>query len=413
MKKHLIAVAVATAVAVPAMAQNVSVSGTLDLNLQQQYKNTVGGAAATVANGSNSAKGSGTNNHNATAGAWTTSNIAFSGSEDLGAGLKASFFLNQEVNNDAGGLAARDVWVALSGSFGSLKLGRYTPAIDGYGSYAAPGTTNSAGTSDSSGYDLMAGTIGQRQTVATMAPGATRTSERSGSFARQSGIVEFVTPTMSGFNAAVNYRANDTDDSATDALGKGKANMHALRLNYSAGALALSLATGKRKVENEAVTAVAAVAGNAGTAANNNRSGSSTASWLGASYDLGAAKLFVAHGQREDKETGNIANNAEAKVRDVKVNNIGVAIPMGAVTLTASMYDGTSKAPFTNAGAVQAGADRDLKGHQLTARYALSKRTFVYGVIGENESTDTTPAGNAAADVSKTQQYAIGLVHSF
>jgi predicted porin len=127
--------------------------------------------------------------------------------------------------------------------------------------------------------------------------------------------------------------------------------------------------------------------------------------WLGLSYNLGVAQLFFSHATREDKVT-DIANAAaEITAGDIKVNTIGIAVPMGAVTLNASMYDGD------NSGGVGGADDRGLKGHQVSARYALSKRTFVYAVTGTNKDSrkDTTQDND---DFKRTQTQ-FGVVHSF
>lgn len=68
---------------------------------------------------------------------YTPSRLGFRGTEDLGDGLKASFQLEQQVNIDTGdgmNFGQREAWVALSGGFGKLGLGRgktpYTNTAD-------------------------------------------------------------------------------------------------------------------------------------------------------------------------------------------------------------------------------------------------------------------------------------------
>lgn len=416
MKKDLIAAAVAAAVAVPAVAQ-VTISGTLDLSALQDAKVSVGGTPAAALAGATNGEFSSTTSAVANVGSWTTSNLSFSATEDLGGGLKASAFINQGVNNNTGALDARDRFVALGGGFGEVKLGRFTPALDGYGGYAAPGTPNSFGTSDSDGFDLLAGTIATTQTVASMRPGETRLSDRSGSFARQAGVVQYSSPVLSGFKVTAELIQNESNINPTDSTGKTKGNQNGFRLDYTAGPLAISYANGKRKVENEQVAAVTATALEAGAtggvAAVNNRSGSASVQWLGAAYSLGGARLFYAYGDRDDKETSNTAANGEVKTKETTIHNLGVSVALGAMTLTASAYEGDVKMPNTAAAVALDGAnDRDVAGYQVGARYALSKRTYGYAVMGQNKSEDKTPAA-AAADITKVRGYAVGLVHTF
>jgi predicted porin len=109
MKKHIIAAAVAAAVAVPAMAQ-VTVSG----NVEAGYRSVNANGFTTTG----------------VMGAMTgTPVIRFSGSEDLGGGLKANFQLDFEHNTATGLVDSDDAdlgvsTVGLSGGFGSVTLGK-------------------------------------------------------------------------------------------------------------------------------------------------------------------------------------------------------------------------------------------------------------------------------------------------
>ncbi len=405
MKKHLIAAAVAAAVAAPAMAQNLTISGLLDSGYSQ--------TKADVGTGStkNSAVGF-------VAGGWSTSNITFSATEDLGGGLKAgvtisSFFESSSTSPgnataDAAGTAlntigGRDRFLTLEGGFGKVQLGRYVPAINGYCAYAcAGGTNNTAGTTDSSGSDLVNGTLGGRSsgggaTAVSTSAVAFTTSNLTGStevvnaahMEHQSNVLEYTTPTMAGLNAVITYISNKADNSGE--LNADKATQQGIRVNYSAGPLALSVASATRKWAIEDASAA------------EQDHTKSTINWLGASYDLGAVKLFASHALRKDKVTDGTA--AEAIASDIKVNTIGVQIPMGAMTFTASMYNGTDDAT------VSATDNRDLKGHQVTARYALSKRTSAYVAHGTNK--DSRQNSSVTNNDFKRTQTNFGVVHSF
>ncbi len=118
MKKHLIAAAVAAAVAAPVMAQ-VTVYGTIDASYA-----SIETTSTAITQSSGDYLGS--------------SILGFKGSEDLGGGLKAEFALEGDlnVNNGAGdgtggGLTFdRQSWVGVSGSFGTVKIGRTSDATD-------------------------------------------------------------------------------------------------------------------------------------------------------------------------------------------------------------------------------------------------------------------------------------------
>ena len=89
---------------------------------------------------------------------------------------------------------------------------------------------------------------------------------------------------------------------------------------------------------------------------------------------------------------------------DIKLNAIGVNVPMGAITLAASTYRGKDKRAGTAATAAK------LSGHQLSATYSLSKRTTVYALVGKSEYKRD---GASTIATRKTTATNVGLVHAF
>lgn len=397
MKKHLIAVAVSAAVSAPAMAQNVTISGLLDVGYSSAK------AALGTASVSSSATGA--------VGGWSTNNITFTATEDLGGGLKASGVIssfidstsstqnntNQASPTSLNTIGGRDRFIALEGGFGKVQFGRFTPAVNGYGSFAAFATNNTAGTTDSGASDLVQGTLGGR-TVSTgtsfqgnnaFTPDTTSTlANTHAHMEHQSGVLEFTTPTMNGFNVVLTYIKGKSDHSVE--VGADSQVQTGIRVNYAAGPLSVAATTARRKSETEAAAAA------------DNDKAKSDIQWLGASYDLGMVKVFYAYADREDKST--IGTAAESTKSYVKVNNIGVSIPMGAAVFHASMYEGSDKMTTS------ATDDRDLTGHQVGVKYNLSKRTFAYAVTGKN--SDKVKTGATTTDW-KNSETKFGLVHSF
>ena len=135
MKKSLLALAVLGAFAGVASAQSsVTLDGTVDVNAKY-VKN----------DGSSRRYSLGTDGIN-------SSQLRFSGREDLGGGLWAGFNLNSGVNADTGTANAkfwnRRTTVSLGGNFGEVRLGRdYTPTFSNNSAYDAFGTN---GVGDSS-----------------------------------------------------------------------------------------------------------------------------------------------------------------------------------------------------------------------------------------------------------------------
>jgi predicted porin len=142
MQKKLLTVVVAGAFAMPAAAlAQVTVFGTIDGGLRNQSK-------ASVAGGDES-------NLVVTDGLRTTNRLGFRGSEDLGGGLMANFWMEGQHASDTGATAintARKTVVGLSKGGMSLDIGRdYTVNFKTQGiydpmSYTYTGITPAAGT---------------------------------------------------------------------------------------------------------------------------------------------------------------------------------------------------------------------------------------------------------------------------
>jgi len=418
MKKQLLAMAVAATFAAPAVAQQVTVSGTLDISPISMTKRSIGTEARTES-------------ATTTGGAWATSLVNFQATEDLGGGLKATAFVNQVVNATTGEFTARDRWIELSGGFGAFKAGRFSPAAEGgYTAFAVAGTTNSAGTTDSSSYDLFVGTLGltdaysRTTSINTVADNQSAISSAfdisSRDAGRQAGIVQFTTPTMGGLKATLELIQSSDDRDATARTGEAETKQQGVVLAYTAGALSVSGSLTKRSAKREAAAASSLVAANgttgltnteyvsngtgqilSGTAAIVERKVESAISWVGASYNLGPAIVQYAYATRKDEMSAN--NAANVTQSDLKVHNIGVKVPLGAATLSVSSYDGDDTRSPTDAT-----DDVSIKGHQIGIKYDLSKRTYAYGVTGVNKASSATAASN-----TKREQTNFGLVHTF
>jgi len=256
-------------------------------------------------------------------GSMTTSFIGFSGREDLGGGLTASFAMESFLLADGGtagrfngdAMWARSAFVALSSKeLGTLKMGRNTtPLFVSTLSFNAFG--DSFGFSPAIRHTFTSGT----------ATGDTGWSDS----------VHYIAPKIGGFSAGVIAAAGE---------GAGGRNWGA-NAGYGAGAFAASavyqkVAKGATVDDTETMQ-------------------------LAASYDFGAAKLF---GQYSDVE------NSTTK-RDYKLTNVGVAVPMGGGKLLAQY------------GRISASAGADRKTFTVGYDYFLSKRTDVYAAYMSDKLT--------------------------
>ena len=386
MKKTLIALA-AVAVSSAAMAQ-VTVSGVLDVQavnstktkaIEKDKANSTEATTNTAAPGNNG---------------WSTSQVAITVVEDLGNGLKATANINTGVGGGTATFAGRDRSLSLSGGFGTVRIGNFGPAADGSGNFYAA-TSNTAGSGDS----LTSANHGRRVAM------------------------QYTTPNMDGLTGAVTYASGKADKLASD--GKTGSGFMGLNLSYAQGPLSLAAGTSTVTTNVEAVagTAATGVCLNSVTMATSTvstacASGSSRIGgadpvaavvasqtkdkqmYVGASYNLGVATVVANY------KTGKISS-AGVDSANVRVTTFGVTVPMGAVTLAANMYTGKD-----SVAAAATDDGYDLKGNQISARYALSKRTFAYVAQGRADRTRQT-ANTTVGASSKVKQTTAGLVHSF
>jgi predicted porin len=287
------------------------------------------------------------------------------GTEDLGGGLKASFQLESSLNSTEGsGMSGFDrvSTLGLAGNFGEVKIGRdYTPLY----------SIISAG-------DIFART---GATTVNLIPAGTRTSN----------MVSYSTPTFAG----VTVKAMAGDNKSSTA-GASETTNRTVGLNgtYVNGPLMVGFGWGESKgASSDASTVMNA---SVETAAGGKQDGSA----LTASYDFGVAKLFGTYTQAE-------ITTATANVRlKAKETNIGVTVPLGAITLLAAYgYNDIE---------VNYGADNisgDGNDYVLGATYNLSKRTALYVKTGTyNKIKGTALIVNANY---KTTATAFGVRHTF
>lgn len=190
MKKTLIVAAVSALAAGSALAQSsVTVYGRLNTTVEQQKNISVLGSQKVLQN--------------------NASRLGFKGTEDLGGGLKADFFLEHRFNVDTGTVTSSAYWagdsyVGLSGGFGGVKLGRQTSAAyyatADYISYH----NHDTGTSEDKLYTY----LGQNANT-----------------------IAYTTPGMGGLTAEVSISAGEGATRNNKVLG--------LALNYGIGALGL------------------------------------------------------------------------------------------------------------------------------------------------------------------------------
>jgi len=378
MKKHLIVAAVAAAVAVPAAAQ-VTVYGIIDQGFTGIDRDVT--VQATGVTTTDKQKAS------ATGSVYSTQRIGFRGEEDLGGGLKASFVYEFGVNkNDttfgsevtsastaadvsaapysvdggsdtAAPLNARVATIGVSGGFGSVTIGRQAPVTEAaWGVGDVGGSNNVIGRAYTSGGKL--------------------------NNSRSDRLIKYVSPAFSGFRATLEMADGTNERGGTASTSINKQKETGMGIAYSGGPLNVTVAQTKEK----GTLAGAEVAG----ARLEQRV-------LGANYNLGMARVFATMFDAYSESA------AGAKTNDKDGYELGLSVPMGAITLNASILRSSTKNTTT--------LENDVNGHQLAALYALSKRTTLYAVLGNDETK--VASGTTTNSKTERDQIAIGLRHSF
>ncbi|MBK0111458.1 MULTISPECIES: porin [unclassified Delftia] len=356
MKKSLIALAVLAASGAAMAQSSVTLFGIVDTGVAYVNKNQTG----------DSVYGLGTSGA-------STSRLGLRGTEDLGGGLKAGFWLEGEIFGDTGGSGfdfKRRSTVSLSGNFGEVRLGRdQVPTFQKLTSY-----------------DLFSATgIGQFMGFRNWAGGAS--GDDNG--IRANNLVSYYTPNFGGFNAGIGY-AFDEKNTAGTTVANNVGRYIGGYVAYDNGPLSVSLGLAQQKtVTGTGLSAVAA---------------DRDEMTLGASYNFGVAKLSGLLQQTKFKRDAG---------GDIKTNSymLGASAPVGGVgevKLQYALYDQKNI---------------DSKAHQITLGYVhnLSKRTSLYGNLAFLKNKDRSTLGlqakgvyNGAVAAGESQTgVQVGIRHAF
>ncbi len=382
MKKTLIALAALASTA--AFAQSsVTISGRIDLgHANLKTTNTTGGVTtSTVKNAQLAGDEQGR----------TTSRLTFSGVEDLGGGLKASFNYETRLTPDntatPGMDRTRNMFLNLSGGFGGVTVGTFLNSVDTLRGYSA--STYSA-------------------------PGGDFLADHAGLSGRSTNAIAYRSPDFGGVVVAVGLTNQDakTTNAAGVVTTQGKTTGNSVAATYNAGPLSVHgvVASAKGVVKSPAVALTqgndaTGVPGTPAVAAVDT-TGKQSTNGLAVSYDLGMAKPYFA------LETGKTTPSTAAAGTNTKYNawELGATFPMGA--FTPYVVVGQGKIKGNTAGV--ASASNKTSAFQVGTTYALSKRTYVYGAVGQQTNTqDLARIAVANRTAVKESGYKLGLVHQF
>ncbi|WP_432729911.1 porin [Variovorax sp. W6] len=378
MKKSLVALAALAVAGVASAQSSVTLFGVVDASVSG-YSNTARDNRATVFPNAfgipvylnqGSVK---TSRRELANSAYNSSRLGFRGTEDLGGGLAASFWLEAPIQNDNGqeGIAtfARRSTVSLSGGFGEIRLGRdYTPTFWN-DTVFDPFGTNGVGT------NLISTANGQFGAFGTPAAStAPFTNVGTSNYVRASNTIGyFLPPNLGGFYGQFQYGFSEKTKYSSGIYTPDVANSQRQgryiggRFGYANGPLDVALAYGSSTVGDQYY---------AGTTTKVNTLN------LGASYDFGPVKLFGELSKAKNKIDYEVTPLAGGRP-DIDLTGylLGVTVPVGAGLIRASWshvkYD--TNQPF-NPFAVN---NSDPKANKIALGYVhnLSKRTALYATI--------------------------------
>jgi predicted porin len=136
---------------------------------------------------------------------------------------------------------------------------------------------------------------------------------------------------------------------------------------------------------------------------------------FGASYNLGVVQPFALYTEKKASAAFTTAGTAGTNITGVsaaeatggmkqKAYELGARVPVNATVMAfASMYDGDIKGSDGD-------GKTDLSGYQVGATYAMSKRTTVYAITGQQKAKGATEGDNFKAKATGTS---VGLRHTF
>jgi len=427
MKKSLVALAALAVAGVASAQSSVTLFGVVDASISG-YSSTARDNRATVfpnAFGIPTYFNQGsvkTSNRQLANSGYNSSRIGFRGTEDLGGGLAASFWLEAPISNDDGqtGISTfqRRSTVSLSGGFGEIRLGRdYTPTFWN-DTVFDPFGTNGVGTNL---IFTANNAFGNFAPTAAATPGVARIPNVSGNnTTRASNTVGyFLPPNLGGFYGQVMYGFSEatkynSSASVLPAIADGAARAGRYvggRFGYANGPLDVAVSYGSSTVGDQFYV---------GTTTKVNTAN------LGASYDFGPVKLFGEVSKAKNKVDYEVTPLFTAGRPDVDLTGylLGVTVPVGAGLIRASWshvkYD--NNLVQTNPFVVNT---PDPKANKLAIGYVhnLSKRTALYATvarISNKNGAGLTVGGpafysNAAGTFTPKNStgYDFGIRHAF
>ncbi|MEJ8859396.1 porin [Variovorax robiniae] len=408
MKKSLVTLAALALTGAASAQSSVTLFGVVDAAVSGYSNKAEDRNVATLLNPAYINRGSVTTSRTVLSNSgYNSSRLGFRGTEDLGGGLAASFWLEAPITNDDGAVGIssfiRRSTVSLSGGFGEIRLGRdYTPTFWNDAVFD-PFGTNGVGT------NLIATANG------LVTPGSASAGfQANPNYVRAANSIGYVLPpNLGGFYGQVQYAFHEQvkyDPGTTTPV----APLNSSRTGGYVG--------GRVGYSNNALDI--AVAYGSSTVGDNYFLGSTTylqTANIGASYDFGPVKLFGEYSRSKLARDTVTVNLLPEPTADGYL--LGATVPIGPGLIRVSYaklkLDTHVRSPLL-AQPPAPGAQKFAVGYV----HNLSKRTALYATyayLRDENGLDLTVGGPAMATAlngvalsGKTSRgYDIGVRHAF
>lgn len=392
LKKSFAAVAVASLFS-PAFAQSsVTLFGIVDAAVRNVSNKSELTAFAPFASQSINARRT-----EMATGGLSSSRLGMRGTEDLGGGLYASFWLEAPIRNDDGteGLAtfSRRSVVSVGGAFGEVRLGRDNTPVHLNHLQWDPFSDTGLGAS------LLISANGAANLNNVGAAGGFGSNA---SYKRASNMVQYFLPkNLGGFYGNLAYGLSE--QTRTDGVSSADTGRYlGGRIGWKSGPFDAAIAYGKSDT------------------AYSNRTGQIETVNVGASYDFGVVKLFGDYTTSSDQRDNTPGQFVATQDVDLNGFMIGATVPVGAGLIRASYaqvkYD-LNRPLLTTLG--------DPKASKFAIGYVhnLSKRTALYANLAKlsnKNGASLSLAGpsyvlsqNLSYQARSSTGYELGIRHSF
>jgi GBP family porin len=299
----------------------------------------------------------------------TPSRLGFVGTEALGGGLSAKYWLEAGFAIDTGAsqqggrLFGRQAWAGLQGGFGELRLGRQ------YGL----------------GYEFFLTGVSPFGTTFRDAGLGNVFSSASGRLILDN-VIEYRTPTLAGFSGALGYSFNNNPTVALASEVPGSGNnisVVSAGVQYRQGPIVAVASYESFNCPDNTATIVS-------NTCNATRKDDQRHVQVGGSYDFKVVRLYAGWAEEKDQFT----LFAITPSRDSRVWELGASAPLASGELLATYQDRSDKA-----------YGADLSVWAIGYTYPLSARTNLYAYYSDTTADDTPRAQTVAGGVITSEGY--------